>query len=359
MLEKHGSAADAAIAAMLCEGVLSPHTTGITGGFIATIYNKATNKVRSLIARDMAPLSATVDMFKDIPLDKPVDGGRAVAVPGEIKGYYELHKKHGKLPWEDLFEPVIKLARSSEVSTFLAQNLWREDVINKTKKFESLRKEFTNNKTHELFKAGETIERHKLADTLQLIADHGADTLYTENGTLAKMFVDDVHDLNGTVTLQDLAKYRVRWEKPLSLDLKDGRTLYTAPTPGSGALLIFMLNVLRDHLEKGGQNDFNSYHRIAEAFKFAYAKRGDIADAKFQCAEDDFKTDVNRALDLLEDQEFADDIWKKIANHSQTSEDLAYYDTKSYAVKDSGTANMNIIAPNGDAIAVTATINTL
>lgn len=358
MLKKGGSAADAAIAAMLCEGILSPHTTGLTGGFIATIYNRSTNTVESLIARDIAPLSAKEDMYSDIPLDKPVDGGRAVAVPGEIKGYYELHKKYGKLKWEELFEYVIPLARSSVVSQFLANNLVHPDVTKKIKKFQSLNDTLINPKTNETYKAGEVMKREKLAETLEIISKEGANTLYTSNGTLAKMFIDDINDLKGYVTLEDLVKYEVRWEKPLELDLGDGRILYTAPTPGSGALLIFMLNVLKDHL-KMGKDDFQSYHRITEAFKFAYAKRGDIADAKFDDASSELKAKVNKALTLLEDKDFAAKIWKIIEEHPRTNNTTEYYDTKHYAVKDSGTANMNIIAPNGDAIAVTATINTL
>lgn len=354
MLENRGSAADAAIAAMLCEGVLSPHTTGISGGFIATIFNKATNKVESLIARDIAPLAATEDMYNNI---KPVDGGIAVAVPGEIKGYWELHQKYGKLKWSELFKPIIALARSSKVSSFTAKNLKHADVVKKLAKFESLRNQFTNPKTNKVYEEGETITRDKLADTLELISNEGADTLYTKEGTLAKMFVDEVQGLKGIITLDDLAQYNVRWEKPLSLDLDDGKKLYTAPTPGSGALLIFMLNVLKGHLTNA--TDVQSYHRIAEAFKFAYAKRGDIADAKYEGAPQALKDKVEKALKLLTDKTFAEKIWEKIESNPLTSNNVSYYNTTSYSPDDHGTANMNIIAPNGDAIAVTATINTL
>lgn len=354
MLEKHGSAADAAIAAMLCEGILSPHTTGISGGFIATIYNKATNKVESLIARDVAPIAANKNMYNNI---KPVDGGVAVAVPGEIKGYWELHKKYGKLKWSELFKPIIDLARSSKVSNFLAKNLKLKDVDAKMKKFASLNALLTNPKTNKPYEEGETIERPKLAETLELISKEGADTLYTKDGRLAKMFIEDVKKLGSNMTENDLAQYNVRWETPLSLDLGNGMKLYTAPTPGSGALLIFMLNVLKGHLSD--KPDVQSYHRIAEAFKFAYAKRGDIGDAKYQRAPQTQKDRVEKALKLLEDKKFAEFIWQKIKSNPHTSDNTDYYNTTSHTPSDHGTANMNIIAPNGDAIAVTATINTL
>lgn len=86
MLDAGGSVADAAIAGLLCEGVASPQSTGLGGGFVMTIYSKQTNHVETLIARDVAPLAATEDMFENAT----VTGGRAISVPGELKGFLLL-----------------------------------------------------------------------------------------------------------------------------------------------------------------------------------------------------------------------------------------------------------------------------
>lgn len=61
--EMNGSAADAAIAMLFCEGVAVPQSCGLGGGFFLTIYTKATGKVETMNARENAPLAATPNMF--------------------------------------------------------------------------------------------------------------------------------------------------------------------------------------------------------------------------------------------------------------------------------------------------------
>lgn len=338
-----GSAADAAIVALLCEGVASPQSTGLGGGFVMTIFIKETNQVETLIARDVAPLSATEKMF----VNKNVTGGIAVAVPGELKGYWELHQKYGILKWSQLFEPVIQLCRNGHiVSPYLAGILSkRKDVVLASPTLSAV---FINPKTNDVYKAGDLLKRTKLADTLQIISDKGVNTMYN-NGTVAQWIVQDIQDAGGIVTIEDLMKYKVRWEKSVSISLNDDKTLHSLSLPGSGALITFILNVLNDYLPR--EESPLAMQRIAEAFKFAYAKRTELGDGEF----------VESALEVVQnltDSKFAMEIRAKI-NDFQTSQDYEYYGANFSARNDHGTAHINIIAPNGDAIAATGTINTL
>lgn len=119
VLRKGGSAVDSAISAALCQGVAVPQSSGLGGGFIATIYIKETGMIETINAREVAPLAAFKDMYAGGISSR--EGGLAVAVPGELKGLFELHKKYGKLSWAEIVEPVAEIAQNGfKVARYLA-----------------------------------------------------------------------------------------------------------------------------------------------------------------------------------------------------------------------------------------------
>lgn len=273
-MKENGTVADAAIAALICEGVTCPQSTGLGGGFVLTMYLKSERRAETLIARETAPLSAFENMFQH---DTWVNGGKSVAIPGELKGYWELHKKYGRLPWRRLFKPTIELCRKGHVVSPYLSNILkrgRKMILESA----SLAQVYIDPKTRDIYKIGDYIKRPKLADTLELIANEGADTLYN-NGTLAQMLVKDIRAAGGDVTVEDFMKYEVRWEKPVVANLLDNKTLYSLSVPGSGPMIAFILNVLNGQLTEGPT--VRSMHRIAEAFKYAYARRSELADDRF------------------------------------------------------------------------------
>lgn len=108
ILQRGGSAVDAAVTAVFCQGLTFPHSSGIGGGMVATVYIKETGVMETINSREVAPLAAHKDMYEtELPSR---EGGLAVAVPGEVKGLYELHQKYGKLKWAEVVQPVIDLA---------------------------------------------------------------------------------------------------------------------------------------------------------------------------------------------------------------------------------------------------------
>lgn len=115
ILSQDGSAADAAIAVMLCEGVTCPQSTGLGGGFVMTIYTKESRKVESLIARERAPAAANETMFNGLPEEASQVGGLSIAVPGELSGLWALHERYGVMKWADLVEPTIKLCEEGHI----------------------------------------------------------------------------------------------------------------------------------------------------------------------------------------------------------------------------------------------------
>lgn len=273
ILKQNGTAADAVIATLFCEGVACAQSAGLGGGFVMTIYSRATKRVETLFARDVAPLAATVDMFAN---SSKVSGPLSIAVPGELKGYWELHKRYGKLPWAQLIQPTIELCRNGHVvSKFMSEMLMKyRDVVKGTP---SLAEIYLNPETGDVYKIGQIVKRPKLADTLEILAREGADSMYN-NGTIGQQLINDIQKMGGIITLQDLKEYRVRWDKPVEAQLIGGNRLYSLPAPASGSILVFILNVLNGWIT-GESNE--TYIRIAETYKYAYARRSELADPLF------------------------------------------------------------------------------
>lgn len=158
---------------------------GLGGGFVATVYHKESGEISTLLARERAPMASRWDMFVNM---SEVTGILSVAVPGELKGYSELHQKYGRVPWKTLIQPTIDLCRSGHIVT-----KYLETVLQLKKKqifgSPSLSEVFVNPETKELWKAGDRVRRFKLAETLEIIANEGVDSMYSPNGTIAKLLV--------------------------------------------------------------------------------------------------------------------------------------------------------------------------
>lgn len=341
MTEHNGTVIDAAIATLFCEGVTVCQSMGLGGGFVATMYHKASGKVETLVARERAPIASRKDMFVNMT---QVSGILAVAVPGELKGYAELYRKYGRVPWKTLIQPTIELCRSGHIVTEYLENVMN---IKKQQIFESpsLREVFVNPATNETWKAGDRIRRLKLAETLEIIANEGVDTMYTANGTIANLLVEDIQKLGGIITIEDFVKYKAEWKKPVSTKLKGDYTLHSVPLPASGMILAFILNIMNGYETS---NDVLYFHRMIESFKFGYAKRTFLGDLKFN----------QSFIDSYSDMNVADEVRSKIVDN-ETFDDYEHYGAKYSNEEDHGTAHISILAANGDAISITSTVNAM
>ncbi|KAK3107262.1 hypothetical protein FSP39_010542, partial [Pinctada imbricata] len=188
--KKGGSSVDAAIAIMICYSTVNPMSSGIGGGFFMTIYDTSSAKAYGIDARETAPGGATEDMYLKSNASSTT-GGLSIAVPGEIRGFEVAHKQFGKLPWKELFQPSITLARDGfTVSEHLADYMAGDKA--KIQRDPDMREAYTNPDTGELYKRGEKIRLPKLADTMETIGEEGADAFYT--GTLVKDIIADLNE---------------------------------------------------------------------------------------------------------------------------------------------------------------------
>ncbi|KAF5293555.1 hypothetical protein FQA39_LY03040 [Lamprigera yunnana] len=343
ILKQNGSAVDAAIASLFCNGIINMHSMGLGGGFLMTIYTREDKTAYTLNAREVAPLLSTQDMFQTSKESQY--SGKAIGVPGELRGYWTAHKRFGKLPWKDLVQPSIDLCERGYNMSFS-----QADVVRKIRNDTNLRSWFINEDGTNK-RAGSHIVPKKLCETLKIIADTDGDELY--NGTLSKILLQDIKDLGGIITKEDLENYRAEWDEPVSIKLNNGDHVYSVKPPGSGVLLAFILNILDGYnFTRDSINDIDNtvltYHRIIEAYKFAYARRTELGDTAF--------VNISTLLKDLTSDEYAEMIRMKI-NDNKTYNNASYYGGVFYNKEDHGTAHMSVLAANGDAVSVTSTVN--
>ena len=140
--------------------------SGVGGGFVLVMYLKDKNIVTTLNARERAPRFSTKDMFVENPGESTV-GGKAVAIPGEIKGMWELHQKYGSLPWADLIKPNIELCKEGILVTNNLARTFRSNAVRLMNE-PSLKEIFVNPNTNDVYVEGDKVKRPKLAETLEV-----------------------------------------------------------------------------------------------------------------------------------------------------------------------------------------------
>lgn len=314
---------------------------GLGGGFLATIYTKETGQIDTVAARERAPLASTRDMFVNIPI---VTGILSVAVPGELKGYAEMHQKYGRVAWETLIQPTIELCRKGHVVT---EYLERVLKIKQKQIFgsPSLKEVFVNPATNDLWKAGDKILRPKLAETLEIIAAEGVDTMYSANGTIVNRLVKDIKNLGGILTVDDFVQYKTEWKSPITTKVRGGYTIHSVPLPGSGMILALILNIINDY---AASLSVNYFHPLIESFKYAYAKRTLLGDLTYN----------ESFINEFSDMKYADKIRESISPN-QTFNDFKHYGADYALQQDHGTAHVSVLAANGDAVSITSTINSM
>jgi gamma-glutamyltranspeptidase/glutathione hydrolase len=361
MLRKGGSAVDAAIAAQLVMGLVEPQSSGIGGGAFLVHWNAKKKKLETYDGRETAPKSVTPNLFigadgKPLGFVEAVVGGRSVGVPGAIAVLALAHKEQGRLPWAELFKPAIAIAENGfEVSPRLAQAIARDPALPQLpdaaayfvpggKKLEQ----------------GAVVKNKAYADTLRLIADKGADGFY--RGPVAEAIVGAVTKApRGAValTLQDIAGYKAKKRAPICGFYRAYKICGMGPPSSGGVTALQILKMMeRFDVAKLKPASPQAIHLFSEAQRLAFADRGAyLADPDF----------VPQPLPGMIDPRYLAGRSKLLS--LQTIIDRtkikpgkpkgANLTLRRLAIPDNsrpGTAHLSVIDGNGNALAMTTTV---
>ena len=287
ILNKGGNAVDAAIATGFALAVTYIDAGNIGGGGFMTI--KMNDEVAFLDYREKAPKAAHRDMYLDENGDvieySTLIGGQAVGVPGTVAGFWKAHQRFGKLPWEELVNPAIKLAEEGFlpakilVDDIQSMKDWFKDKTNFSKYFLSIN-------------ASENFKQPELANTLRRIAKFGADDFYS--GETAKLIVEQMKESDGLIKMEDLNSYEAVWREPLRSNWRNYEVI-SAPPPSSGGFAIIQLLKMKDYLDhffSGLEHNSAQYiHLVAEMEKRVFADRAEyLGDPDF------FDVDIEKLI---------------------------------------------------------------
>jgi len=271
MLVAEGNAMDAAVAAAFALAVVHPSAGNIGGGGFL-VYRPARGEAAAYDFRERAPAGATATMFlRDGEYDR-VRHHRshlAVGVPGTVAGLHLAWQEHGQLPWEQLLEPAIVLAREGfMVTDGLAQSL--RSALPDMEAYSASVAQFSRGGVP--YEMGDLLQQEDLAETLEQIAKKGPAGFY--EGKTAGLIEKEMKRGGGLITREDLKAYRAIRRTPLRGAYRDIEILTMPPPSSGGVVLLQVLNVLEGYDLPGmGFGSATYLHHLAEAMRRAFADR--------------------------------------------------------------------------------------
>jgi gamma-glutamyltranspeptidase len=266
--DKGGNVVDAMIAVSFALGVVEPEASGVGGDGSAVLFLKGMKRPTTIEYKDMTPIKATPDNPKMVQDGRIVaDGPAAANIPGVVAGldYLYRHYGSGKVKWEDLVEPAIKLADEGFI---LDEGL--PSSIAEGRRFiekwpEAKRIYLPDGKVP---RPGDRFFNKDYATTLRAIQKGGADAFY--KGEIAKKIAADMEENGGIITYADLAQYRAIEREPVAGHYR-GHTLYAGGPPLSTGIQLFeSLHVLENYQPKGtvrASTDPDYFHYAIESWK--------------------------------------------------------------------------------------------
>ncbi len=390
ILKAGGSAIDAAIAAQLVLGLTEPQSSGIGGGaFILHFDARAdepnkgrtggsTLAIRAYDGRETAPAAAQAHRFTDtdgklLSYAAAVGSGLSVGVPGALRVMELAHQQHGKLPWARLFEPAINIAQSGfalspRLHALLARDpLLRNDAAALNyfyQRGDAARRAAPVPAQSDAASApvqaaalpvGTLLRNPDYAATLRTIAREGAQAFY--RGAIARDIAAAVqhHARPGDMTEADLAGYTAKERAPVCGTYRSKRICGMPPPSAGGIAVLAMLGVLeRFDLAALRPDSTQAVHLFSEAGRLAFADRDHyIADP------DSVRVPAQGLIDpaYLKARSALIEPERSMgrATHGTPPGVTTAYGADA-TVEAAGTSHLSIVDAEGNAVAMTTTI---
>lgn len=275
VLKAGGNAIDAAVAIGFALGVCEQQSSGIGGGGFMMVRFAQTGEIVFIDFRDQSAAAASLDMWTVDENGKVKDqenkiGGKAVAVPGEVKGMLYALDAYGTMSREEVMAPAVKLAEEGfVVSDITSRDI--KDAYGTIIQFDATARLYLDEDGFP-YEPGDTIQNPDLATVLRTIAAEGESAFYT--GPIAQKIVDAVQAEGGCLTMDDMANYQIHVGQPVHGTYR-GYDVYSSNLPSSGgSIIIEILNIL-ENFDVGAMDPEGPgyFHLLSEAFKLGFADR--------------------------------------------------------------------------------------
>lgn len=357
MLRAGGSAIDAAIAVELTLGLVEPESSGVGGGGFLIHYTGGSEKIDAYDGREWAPAGATPDMFlvdgKALPFELAQASGKSIGTPALIPMLKLVHAQHGKLPWAKLFEPAIRLAENGFV---VGPRL--------SKSLATFAPMFANDpqaKALYLDPAGKpwplrhVLKNPEYARTLRAIAADGPGVL--TQGAIADGIVAAAQrqPRAGTLAVADLQAYQPRRLDPLCAPFRVYRVC-TMPSPSSANAMLSILG-----LYERARPQPDGPRNVLDWAAYVWASRLSYVDRDHYMADDRFVQAPTRELiapAYLDARANLIDLAKGPATMpvGTPAGDALRNKWGSEAMQEHGTTHLSVVDHDGNAVSLTATI---
>ncbi|GIU76449.1 MAG: gamma-glutamyltranspeptidase [Bryobacteraceae bacterium] len=262
ILEKGGSAVDAAIAANAVLSVVEPMMCGPGGDLFLIHRDGRSGKLEGLNASGWAPRGLSAQWLREQGHQTmPASGIHSVTVPGAVAGWQEAHRRFGRLAWRELFEDAIRLAEDGHPVHEVIASLWDSPRAGES---EEAARVFLPPP-----RAGQVFRNPALARTLRQIAAGGRDAFY--RGPVAEAILAASRKYGGRMVAEDLAEYEPEWVQPISTTYRGWR-VHELPPNGQGLAVLLMLNIMEQFpAPASGPFSAEALHWKIESMKLAYA----------------------------------------------------------------------------------------